>query len=306
MERVPGRLGTDPTSNVTSSESDSSPARSRCSCEDAAPPTAPPGYTGSGPDAAVPLKDLTPGHRLSLDAISLRAFLLGATTGQCVLVAAYLSIRDSRLWRAPFFFGTLTLFHFLEFYAQARWNTPNASVSSFLLFNNGLAYQAAHGTALLEAIVTSLLFPAWQSRFSHVWIQVPGLMLIILGQFARSAAMATAGANFNHKVQRTRRQGHVLVTDGIYRWLRHPSYFGFFWWALGTQIVVGNFFSFCIYFAVLWRFFNGRIKGEPPRSSLPRDGYIVFRHRPAVAARRARSLIATFTQRGLDVQKQLN
>ena len=29
---------------------------------------------------------------------------------------------------------------------------------------------------------------------------------------------------------------HVLVTNGIYKIFRHPGYFGFYLWALGTQV----------------------------------------------------------------------
>lgn len=44
-------------------------------------------------------------------------------------------------------------------------------------------------------------------------------------------------------------------------WLRHPSYFGFFYWGLGTQMVLQNPVSFVGYALVMWRFFNSRIKG---------------------------------------------
>jgi protein-S-isoprenylcysteine O-methyltransferase len=78
----------------------------------------------------------------------------------------------------------------------------------------------------------------------------------------RSVAMIHAGRSFNHLVQNRRREDHVLVTSGVYGVLRHPSYFGFFWWALGTQMVMGNVFSFVGYAVVLWRFFSSRIRHE--------------------------------------------
>ncbi|CAN0453530.1 unnamed protein product, partial [Hapterophycus canaliculatus] len=36
--------------------------------------------------------------------------------------------------------------------------------------------------------------------------------------------------------ERQREESHQLVTSGVYRFLRHPSYFGWFWWSLGTQV----------------------------------------------------------------------
>jgi protein-S-isoprenylcysteine O-methyltransferase len=89
-----------------------------------------------------------------------------------------------------------------------------------------------------------------------------GLALVVLGQAVRTAAMIQAGPSFNHHVQSHRESGHVLVTTGVYASLRHPSYFGFFWWALGTQLVMGNVISFVGYAAVLWRFFSRRIQRE--------------------------------------------
>jgi protein-S-isoprenylcysteine O-methyltransferase len=49
------------------------------------------------------------------------------------------------------------------------------------------------------------------------------------------------------------------VTSGIYAYSRHPSYFAFFWWAVGTQILVGNKICFVAFVVVLWMFFKNRI-----------------------------------------------
>lgn len=83
-----------------------------------------------------------------------------------------------------------------------------------------------------------------------------------LGQMTRSLAMSQAGSNFNHNVQVERKEGHVLVQHGVYAVLRHPSYFGFFWWGLGTQLVLQNVVCLVGYAVVLWRFFANRIRRE--------------------------------------------
>ena len=48
----------------------------------------------------------------------------------------------------------------------------------------------------------------------------------------------------------------------VSRWFRHPSYAGFFYWALGTQILLQNPITFVIFYLVLYKFFSGRIKCE--------------------------------------------
>lgn len=46
------------------------------------------------------------------------------------------------------------------------------------------------------------------------------------------------------------------------RWFRHPSYAGFFYWALGTQLVLQNPISISFFLVVLWRFFHSRIRSK--------------------------------------------
>ena len=89
-----------------------------------------------------------------------------------------------------------------------------------------------------------------------------GFLMMAVGQGVRTTAMAQAGANFNHVMQMKKKEGHVLVTDGVYKWLRHPSYFGFFWWGLGSQVVLGNTICLVGYAVVLWRFFRLRIRSK--------------------------------------------
>jgi len=84
----------------------------------------------------------------------------------------------------------------------------------------------------------------------------------VVGQAVRATAMIHAGSNFSHIVAHHKRSSHELVTTGIYSIFRHPSYFGFFWWGIGTQLVCGNVVCLIAYAVVLWRFFSRRIEGE--------------------------------------------
>lgn len=202
-----------------------------------------------------------PEGKKSLSRIAVRAFGLGLALGSCSLLTALAVYVQSRLWRPSFFISSLAFFHFLEFYTTARYNPPMATVSSFLL-RNGRAYDIANTAAFVECTVTSIFFPDWQARFGRPYIIALGLVLTATGQMIRSTAMIQAGTNFNHQVQTQRNEGHVLVTDGIYGWLRHPSYFGYFWWGVGTQIVLGNAICSIGFALVLWRFFNHRIRGK--------------------------------------------
>ncbi|KAJ2906854.1 Protein-S-isoprenylcysteine O-methyltransferase [Zalerion maritima] len=212
-----------------------------------------------------PDKPYYPGQEKSLSGIAERALILGITlaVGSITMLWTLLAT-SSPLWRVPFFLSALSIFHFLEFWTTAKYNTPNAAVSSFLLNSNGRAYIAAHTSAFVEALLVGLLFPNRQWAPFHLGsvLIVAGLLLVLAGQAVRSAAMIQCGTNFNHTVQHMRARGHELVTTGIYATFRHPSYFGYFWWALGTQLVMGNVVCFFGFAVALWRFFSHRITYE--------------------------------------------
>lgn len=43
---------------------------------------------------------------------------------------------------------------------------------------------------------------------------------------------------------------------------RHPSYVGWFWWSVGTQLILLNPFCAFAYTAASWKFFSERIYAE--------------------------------------------
>ncbi|OAL48197.1 prenyl cysteine carboxyl methyltransferas-like protein Ste14 [Pyrenochaeta sp. DS3sAY3a] len=209
---------------------------------------------------AVPI-EFYPRGRRSLSGIAVRAFCLGGAAILGFVLTAFLAYHGSRLWRPWLFLGTLSIFHFLEFYTTAAYNTPIAYVSSFLL-TNGDQYRIAHSMALVETCLTSYFFPGWQARVHYPVTLALGVVMIVVGQTVRSIAMAQAGTNFNHTVQSRKNEGHELVTSGMYAYFRHPSYFGFFWWGIGTQVMLGNTICLLAYAGVLWYFFMKRITHE--------------------------------------------
>ncbi|KAK7988609.1 hypothetical protein PG989_008924 [Apiospora arundinis] len=237
------------------------------------PPPNPPPEKDPGANPTLPLSALPrppgleyhPGGKKSLEGIAMRAFCLGNALSLCLaLLVAILTLTSSPLWRLPFFVGALALFHFLEFWTTARRNTAEAGVKAFLLTANWPHYAIAHSTAMLECLIVNLFWPrrSWAPLYAGPVLLLLGLILTCMGQFIRTAAMLQAGSSFNHIVQTRLGDGHELVTTGIYSVIRHPAYFAFFWWGLGTQLVLGNPICFVGYAVVLWRFFSIRIREE--------------------------------------------
>ncbi|KAF9451672.1 ICMT-domain-containing protein [Macrolepiota fuliginosa MF-IS2] len=188
------------------------------------------------------------------------AFVLGGIF--YVSLLAFLVGGFERYWwstnQLAFFFTAWSFFHWAEFAVTAGWNSEKCNVDSFLL-NNGAMYHIAHATALSEYLITLYIKPETKA---FAYVSQIGIILTLCGQTLRSLAMIHASTNFSHAVAFEKRRNHQLVTDGIYARFRHPSYAGFFYWALGTQLVLQNPLSFVLYCILLWRFFYYRTRAE--------------------------------------------
>eukprot|EP00804_Cyclotella_cryptica_P025473 CCRYP_011993-RA/>CCRYP_011993-RA protein AED:0.08 eAED:0.08 QI:154/1/1/1/0.75/0.6/5/844/287 len=151
----------------------------------------------------------------------------------------------------------LCTFHLGEFFATSLFNPSVTTADSFMV-NHSKAYSAAALISWVEFIVRFLFSPKTNSTF----IFFVGLGFVIGGQICRTWAMVTCGESFNHYIQRDKKDNHVLVTHGIYSFLRHPSYVGFFYWAVGTQLLLCNPLSTALYGLAAWTFFRHRIVYE--------------------------------------------
>ncbi|MBZ3871385.1 Protein-S-isoprenylcysteine O-methyltransferase [Sciurus carolinensis] len=94
------------------------------------------------------------------------------------------------------------------------------------------------------------------------WLSATGLLMVLFGECLRKAAMFTAGSNFNHVVQKEKSDTHTLVTSGVYAWFRHPSYVGWFYWSIGTQVKMCNPICGVVYALTVWRIFRDGTEEE--------------------------------------------
>lgn len=96
--------------------------------------------------------------------------------------------------------------------------------------------------------------------FSNTAFQYAGLAIIFIGIILRLLAVASLGKFFTVDV--TIRQNHKLKKDGIYKYLRHPSYFASLISFIGFGISLNNWVALLlITFAILTAFII-RIKVE--------------------------------------------
>ncbi|XP_076652505.1 isoprenylcysteine carboxylmethyltransferase ste14 [Halictus rubicundus] len=152
----------------------------------------------------------------------------------------------------------LATFHYSEFLSIAWINPSTLSIDSFIL-NHSIAYGVAACSSWVEFIVEREYLP-WMKEPS--FISYFGLFLCICGEVLRKLAMFTARHNFNHIVQSEKDDDHELVTYGVYKLCRHPSYVGWYYWSIGTQLILQNPICLLAYAVVSWKFFHARIQLE--------------------------------------------
>lgn len=188
--------------------------------------------------------------------VSFRAALLGEGLSLGIL----LSLLGTNHWSSTFglYLSVLSLFHFSEYLITSIINPKSLSLDSFLL-NHSKEYGIAAMSSITEFTIEAYFWP----NIKQIWfITVLGLILCIFGESLRKLAMITAGNNFNHIIQSNREEGHTLVTHGLYAICRHPSYVGWFYWSIGTQLILLNPICTIGYAIVSWKFFAERVVDE--------------------------------------------
>ena len=157
------------------------------------------------------------------------------------------------------YFGLLCIFHFMEFFTTAMWQPLVLKYDSYIV-NHSKAYTIAALASWSEYWIESLLFP----RYKHFYKSMvfAGFLMVACGQLIRTVGMWTCGKNFAHVIMTEKDENHQLVKHGIYSILRHPSYFGWFYWSVGTQVLLCNPICTIMYTYVSWSFFNSRIPHE--------------------------------------------
>ncbi|KAG6556939.1 hypothetical protein Mapa_001354 [Marchantia paleacea] len=158
-------------------------------------------------------------------------------------------------WRLRCFVVSLVFFHASEFMLAVHYHGA-AGIESLLITG---PYLVALTFGLVEHTLESLYLPEYKSQ---TYIANVGLGLVIIGEVIRKLAIMTARQNFTHEIKVDYDENHQLVTHGIYRYMRHPSYLGFFIFAIGTQLLLCNPLATVGYMIVLWRFFHDRIEYE--------------------------------------------
>ncbi|KAJ9577359.1 hypothetical protein L9F63_006039 [Diploptera punctata] len=184
--------------------------------------------------------------------VAVRAGFLGLVFS----VGLFVSHLAPPSWRVfGWYMCFMSFFHYSEYLMIALTNPRTLSLDSFIL-NHSMEYGVAAVASWAEFLIEHYFFPGLKEICV---ISSIGLVLCVGGEVLRKLAMLTASTNFNHVVQSVRENDHQLVTHGVYAYCRHPSYVGWFYWSIGTQLILVNPICTIAYTVASWRFFNERV-----------------------------------------------
>ncbi|KAG5466342.1 hypothetical protein LSCM4_01490 [Leishmania orientalis] len=215
---------------------------------------------------------------------ALIAFALGVLTVASVYLAAFgwRTHNDTLFALGLYILVAHLAFHVSEFLAAAITRPHDTHPDAFMMFHSR-EYLIANGTALLEFFVEAYVIPeSWKldpARHSVLgfFLRVNFAsallftLLVIVFYGIRVVSMLQCGSNFSLMIEDERRSSHQLVTHGLYRYLRHPAYFGWFWRTVCAQWIVANPLSAFAHTGVAWYFFRARIAYE--EATLQRPDY---------------------------------
>ena len=167
-------------------------------------------------------------------------------------------IADGLLVQLGIFISSLAVYHEAEYVFVCVYHYETISFNSFLI-NQSWYYVCSTLIGLTEYTIEIYLLGEYKAI---TFLMIIGIAGMAIGQIMRIGALFSAGKNFHHIIQQDHEPDHVLVTDGLYAFCRHPGYLGWYLWAISSQIMLINPISLCLYMYACHLFFKVRIEYE--------------------------------------------
>jgi protein-S-isoprenylcysteine O-methyltransferase len=156
------------------------------------------------------------------------------------------------------FLITQSIFHYSEYISVITYHFDTIEFKSYLI-NHSTEWIISLITSYCETILGNIFFYDYKHNIFIFWT---GIIITIIGQIFRIGALFTGKKNFTHLLSYEKKPEQFLMTTGFYGISRHPSYFGFWIWGFGTQLMCGNLICSIGFPIGLYIFFKDRILEE--------------------------------------------
>lgn len=89
-------------------------------------------------------------------------------------------------------------------------------------------------------------------------IQIVGFFFVVLGITVSMSARMRLGSNWTHAADYQIKKQHVLVTEGVYRFIRHPIYTGLLLSLTGAELVAQSYLFLPVFIGMfMWSYTRG-------------------------------------------------
>ena len=171
---------------------------------------------------------------------------------------AMLLFTKTNFYQLYLYLLTEIIYHYSEYISVIIYHIYNLDYKSFLLDHSN-EWIFALIFSYLETIIGTIFFKKIKQNIYTFYI---GIIITIIGQTFRIGALYTGKKNFTHLLSYEKKKDHFLMTTGFYGITRHPSYFGFLVWTIGTQLMCLNIICLIGFPIGLYLFFEDRIIEE--------------------------------------------
>ena len=169
-----------------------------------------------------------------------------------------IDLKNDIFFQIHLYYISLVIYHYTEYLSVLIYHFNKCSWHSFLI-DQSKEWMFSTLFSFGEYYLEMIYFKKIKTCLIFI---ILGLIILIIGQFFRISALFTGKVSFTHLISYKKKKEHILVTNGIYSISRHPSYFGFFIWSIGTQILCFNPICIIGFTIVLFIFFKYRILDE--------------------------------------------
>jgi len=144
-------------------------------------------------------------------------------------------------------------------YARRSRRTPVAK-SARDARETVLLLASLSGLGIVPFIYVATGFPSFAEYPLHAVQGWLGVLAALAALVVFRLSHRALGRNWSISLEL--REGHKLVTDGIYRHIRHPMYTGFWLWAAAQMLLLPNWFAGLAGLAGFGALFFGRVAQE--------------------------------------------
>ena len=196
---------------------------------------------------------LPPKSRFKLDHVAGIILCMAFSLSICMLLYT-----KTHFYQLYLFLITQSIFHYSEYISVITYHFDTIEFKSYLI-NHSTEWIISLITSYCETILGNIFFYDYKHNTYIFWT---GIIITLIGQIFRIGALFTGKKNFTHLLSYEKKPEQFLMTTGFYGISRHPSYFGFWIWGFGTQLMCGNLICSIGFPIGLYIFFKDRILEE--------------------------------------------